>query len=185
MKPVEPTKIDVALVHDVEATGLETHVVEKMDIVHLTTCNADKRRDIGFQVQLGVNLDGALVTTMLGPGKQRQTQIDDGGIQGVNCTLEIHGQRLMGVKGAGMIDQNQGDISIDSPVAYFVGLGQGIARYTGLQAGMIQLVAEGPHTGFDISETLSAGELSEGHTVELIETGKAADAMIAAIAIDA
>ena len=183
MKPVEPTKIDVAFVHDVEAAGLENHVVEEMDIVHLTACNADKRRNIGSQVQLGMHLDGAFVTTMLGPGKQRQTQIDDGGIQGVNCTLEIHGQGLMGVKCAGMIDQNQGNISIDSPVAYFVGLGQGIAQYAGLQTGMIQLGAQGPQTGFDIAETFSAGELSEGHAVELIETGKPAGAMIAAIAI--
>ena len=185
MKPVEPTKIDVALVHDVEAAGLENHVVEKMDIVHLTACNAYKRRDIGSQVQLGVDLDGTFVSAMLGPGKQRQTQIDDGGIQSVNRSLEIHGQGLLGVKSTSLIDQNQGDISIDFPVACFVGPGQGVAGYTGLEPGMIEFWSESSQAGFDISQRLSGSKLSEGHAVELIETGELSDAMISAISIDA
>ena len=185
MKPVEPKKIDVAFVHDVEAARLENHLVQKMDIVHLTACNAYKGRDIGSEVQLGVDLDGTLVTTMLSPGKQRQTQIDDGGIQSVNRSLEIHGQGLMSVKSAGLIDENQGDISIDFPVACFVGSGQGVAGYAGLEPGMIEFWAQGSQTGFDIAEGLSGGELGEGHAVELIETGEFSDAMVSAIAIDA
>ena len=185
MKLVQATKIDVAFVHDIEGAGLETHMVEKMDIVHLTACNADKRRNIGSQVQLGMHLDSVFVSAMLRPGKQRQAQIDDGGIQGVNRSFEIHGQGLMGVKGAGLTDQKQGDVAIDFLVAQFVGLGQGVARHSCLHSGMIEFGPDGPQTGFDIAQTLSPGELSKGHAIKLIETGKRADAMVALISIDA
>ena len=185
MKPIEPKEIDVTFVHDIEGPGLEKHVVQKMDIVHLTARNAYKRWDTGSQVQLGMNLDGTLVTTVLSPGKQRQTQIDDGGIQGVNRSLEIHGQGLMGVKSTGLVDENQGDVSIDFPVACFVGLGQRVAGYACLESGMIEFWSEGSQAGFDISERLSGGELSEGHAVELIETEELSDAMVSAIATDA
>ncbi len=184
MKPVEPTKIDVALVHDVEATGLENHVVEKMDIVHLTACNADKRRDIGPQVQLGMHLDSTFVTAMLCPGKERQAQIDDGGIQSVNRAFEIPGQGLTGVKCAGLVDQNQGNVAIDFPVARFVGLGQSVARHSHLHSGMIEFGPNGAQTDFDIAQTFSASKLSKGHTIKLVQTGKRSDAMVAEISID-
>ena len=47
MNMVQAMKIDVSFVHDTEGASLENHVVEKMDIVHLTACNTDKRRNIG------------------------------------------------------------------------------------------------------------------------------------------
>jgi hypothetical protein len=37
---------------------------------------------------------------------------------------------------------------------------------------MVKLFALGTKTYFDISKTVSVGELSEGHTEELIEAGK-------------
>jgi len=178
-------KIEVAFVHDIEGAGLEDHVIEKMDIVHLTACNADKRRDIGPQVQLGMHLDGAFVTAMLCPGKERQAQIDDSGIQSVDRAFEIPGQGLMGVKRAGLIDQNQSDVAIDFPVAYFVGFGQSVARDSRLHTGVIELGPYGAQTSFDIAQTLSTRKLRESHTIKLIETGKRSDAMVAAISIDA
>ena len=185
MKPVESTKIDVALVHDVEATGLETHVVEKMDIVHLAACNADKRRDIGPQVQLGMHLDSAFVAAMLCPGKQRQAQIDNGGIQGVDRAFEIHGQGLTGVKRASLVDQNQGNVAIDFPVARFVGLGQSVARHSHLHSGMIEFGPNGAQADFDIAQTFSTSKLREGHAIKLVQTCKSSDAMVASISIDA
>ena len=78
MKPVEPTKIDVALVHDVEGSGLENHMVEQVNIVCLTACNTDKRWNIASQVQLRMDFDGTFVLAMLSPWKQGQGQVDDG-----------------------------------------------------------------------------------------------------------
>ena len=185
MNMIQAMKIDVAFVHDIEGPGLENHVVEKMDIVHLTACNADKRRDIGPQVQLGMHLDGTFVPAMLCPGKQRQAQIDDGGIQSVDRSFEIHGQRLTGVKSTCLVDQNQSDVAINFPVAQFVGFGQGVARDSRLHAGVIELGSHGSQTDFDIAQTLSASKLRESHAIKLIETGKHSDAMVAVISIDA
>ena len=91
----------------------------------------------------------------------------------------------MGIKGPSLSDENQSYVPIDFPVASFVGSGQGVAGYASLQASMIEFWSESSQTGFDISQRLSSGELSEGHAVELIETGELSDAMISAISIDA
>jgi hypothetical protein len=185
MNMVQAMKIDVTFVHDIEGTRLENHVVEKMDIVHLTACNADKRRDIGPQVQLGMHFDCAFVSAMLCPGKQRQAQIDDCGIQSIYRAFEIHAQGLIGVKPAGLVDENHSNVAIDSPVAYFVGLGQSVAGDSRLHASVIELGTDSSQASFDVTQTLSSCHLSKGHTIELIETGKRSDAMIASVASDA
>ena len=131
-----------------------------------------------------MHLDGAFVPTVLCPGKQRQAQVDDGGIQSVDRTFEIHAQGLAGVEHAGLVDENQSNVAIDSPVAHFVGLGQSVARDSRLHASVIELGTHSSQTGFDIAQTLSSCELGKGHAIELIETGKRSDAMIASILID-
>ena len=73
MKMKQTTKIGVAFVHDIEGVGLENDIVEKVDIMHLTARNADKRGNIGSQVQLGMHLDGAFASAMLRPPWYRST----------------------------------------------------------------------------------------------------------------
>ena len=129
--------------------------------------------------------DGAFASAMLSPRKQRKAQIDHCGIESINCSLEIHRQRLMGIKHTGPIDQNHGDIAIDLPVALFVGLGQGGTRDFCLHACVIKLGANSTKACLDVAQTLATGQLSKTHAIKLIETGKGSDAMIALIAIDA
>ena len=69
MNMIQKLKIGVSFVHDIESPGLEHHVIEKMHIVRLAACNADKRRNIASQIQLCMHLDGAFVLSMLSPGK--------------------------------------------------------------------------------------------------------------------
>ena len=87
MNVVQPPKIDESFVHDIEGPGLEQHMIEKMHIVLLTACNADKHRNIASQIELRMHFDGTFVAAMLSPREQRQAQIDDGGIQRIDCSL--------------------------------------------------------------------------------------------------
>jgi len=157
MNVVETLEIDVSFVHDIEGPGLENHMVEKMYIVLLAACNADKRGNIASQVELSMHLDGAFVAAMLSPRKQRKAQIDDRGIQRVDRSFEIRCQRLTGIKCAGLVDQNQGDVAIDFPVAQFVGFGQSVSRYPCFHTGVIKFASGGSQTSFDVAQRLAAG----------------------------
>ena len=50
MNMVQALKIGIAFVHDVEGARFEHDLVEKVNIVYLTACNAYKRRNIASQI---------------------------------------------------------------------------------------------------------------------------------------
>src|SRR5260370_13047519 len=66
--------------HDVERTCLRKKLIQNVHIAGFAVSNADKRRNIAVQVQQGVHLDGCLVLTKLGPGKQREAEVNGGRI---------------------------------------------------------------------------------------------------------
>ena len=74
---------------------------------------------------------------------------------------------------------------MDPPVARLVGVGQGAARYIAPDAHVVELGALGAQTGFDITQAFAVGEPRERPAQVLIETGKALDLVVAAIALDA
>ena len=98
---VEALEIDVAAVHDVERAGLGQDLVEDVDVVHFAVGNADKRGDVAVQVQQRVHLDGGLVLAELGPRKQRQAQVDGGGVQGVQALVQVDADRIAERRAAG------------------------------------------------------------------------------------
>ena len=79
--------------------------------------NADKRGDVTPQLQQRVHLEGGLVPAELGPGEQREAQIDGGRVQSVETLIEIHADRIAGVQRPRDANQDLGEIGIDPPVA--------------------------------------------------------------------
>ena len=73
----------------------------------------------------------------------------------------------------------------DTPVACLVGFGQCVARDRAAKAEVVEFGFDGVQTGFDIAETVSAGELCKGHAEELIVAGKLSDAIISLELADA
>jgi len=76
----EPLEIDVAAIQDVERARFRKDLVEDVDVVHGAVGNADKRGDVAMQIQQRVHFDGGLVLAKLGPGEQREAQVDGGRI---------------------------------------------------------------------------------------------------------
>jgi len=64
-KNKEPLKIDVASVHDVEGACLWHDLVQDIHILHITTGDADERRNVAMQVQQSMRLDCGLALTEL------------------------------------------------------------------------------------------------------------------------
>src|SRR6202035_681061 len=84
MKATEPIEVDVSAIHDVDGTGLGHQLIEDIDVVQLAVADEDEGRDIAPQIQERVQLDRRFGRAERRPGKDRETQIDRGGIETVS-----------------------------------------------------------------------------------------------------
>ena len=74
-----------------------------------------------------MQLDGSLGLAEVGPRKHGETQVDGGGIQGVDGVLQLQTKILVHVEFAGGLNQRVGKIGVDAPVAHLVGVGKVVA----------------------------------------------------------
>src|ERR1017187_1304506 len=117
--------------------------------------------------------------------KMRQTQIDGGGIQGIQALLQIDSHRLSDIQLACGGNQPLREVSKDAPVPRFIRVRQRGARHLATESQVIQLALQRTQTGFDVAQTLSIGQLGEGHRQILIPAGEAAQPEVALITRDA
>src|SRR5215472_9922236 len=97
------------------------------------------------------------------PRKYRQTQIDSRGVERVDSFLQIDAEGLLRIQRSGDADQALGKIGIDAPVAYRVGIGQGIASHRRTNPEMIELGTLRTQAYFDVTEALPISQLGERH----------------------
>ena len=119
------------------------------------------------------------------PGKDGQTQVNGGGVEGIDGIIEFQSQVFVGIQGSGQSNQGMGEVGVEAPVALLVGVGEGIAGHAAAQSHVIQFVLVRPEANFNIAQALAVSELGECHTQELVETGKRFDVPIALIPLDA
>ena len=77
-----------------------------------------------------------------------------------------------------------GEVGVDSPVSSFVGVGQRRAPDRGANAHVVELGRLRRKTGFDVSQTFSISQLSEGKDAKVLGTRQGANTTVPAIAID-
>ena len=184
-EPEQPGEIDVSAVHDIERARLDRQIVQRVHVGHLPGGNMDKTRDIATNIDQGVQLDGTLSSPELCPGKQRQAQIDGGGVEGVDRLVEVQTDVFVGIQPSRPGDEEGGQIGVDSPVAQFVGVGQRASRNAAANADVIKFFADGPERQLDVAETFAVGQLGESHAPELVATEELTNAMIAGVSLDA
>ena len=156
----------------------------------LTSCSLPslmKMKDgiLPAQIQQRVQLDRRLGRAERRPGKDRQAQIDRGGIERVDGVLEIEPERLVGVKSPGRADQALREVAVDAPIARRVGIGQRVARDRAAKSQVIELGALRTQTRLDVAQALAIGQLREGHAQVLVETREPLDLVLARVARDA
>jgi len=137
------------------------------------------------QIQKCMKLDRSFAFPEFRPGEKRQIQIDSGRIQGVHCLIQFDAEGISGVKLSGFYYEYVGEIGVNPPIPILVGMGESVAGNLSPNAQVVQFGLSGPKAGLNISQAFSVGELSEGHTKELIPAGKAYDVAIAVVSIDA
>ena len=106
--------------------------------------NMDESRDVAAQIEHGVELDGGLGLLERRPRKQRQAEVDGGGIERVDGVGEIDAKSVVGVQAPGDGDQGLGEVGVDAPVA--------------LLARLFEEARRGDHQGR--ADTLNQGEVA-------------------------
>lgn len=185
MNPVKAGKVYIRSIHDVDGAGLDEEFVENIDVVNVAMGNADHHRDIAPQVQQRRELHGGLALAELRPREDRQTEVDDCRIEGVDRPVEFQSELVAGVQFSGGFDQHLGEVGVDASVAGFVGVGQGVSGDFAPDSHVVELGLGCPQARFDVSETLLVGHLRKGHAEELVPAGKGCDLVIAVVALDA
>lgn len=132
-----------------------------------------------------MQFDGRLSRAKRRPWKQRQTEIDGRGIQGIDRLVQIESQILVGIQRTSDANEGLGKIGVDAPVAALVSLGQ---RVTGngwrANAYVIQLAVVSLQASLDIAKALPMRELGKRHDEILIKTTKSLHVTLALITGD-
>src|SRR5439155_10761851 len=180
---IQPLEIEIAAVHHVERTRLGRKRVQDIHVVHLRRRDAKKAGDGAAQIEQRVQLEGVLGRLVMGPGEQRQAEIDGGGVQGVDRVRQVQSQILVAIEPARFLDQDGGEIGIDPPIAAFVGVGQGAARDRTLNAHVIEPPVLRTQAGDDVAQTLAEGQLRKRHAQKLVPARETPHPVVAAIAL--
>lgn len=181
MELIESLEIEVPSIHNVEGPWFRDQVIEDIDVVKLPVADINKRRYAAAQIQERMELDGGLGSPELCPRKDRQTEIDGGGIEGIDGLVQFDSKVVVDIESSSCVDKRVGEFCVDAPVSHFVGIGQGVSGNVASYPHVIQLVALGTKTSFDVPETLSVGELCESHAEILIETTEVPYLVVASI----
>ena len=184
MEAMEPGEVEIAAIHDIEGTGFPDQLVEDVDVVNTARRDNDDGGKVALQGQQRVQFDGGLVPPKRGPRKQREAQVNGGGVQRIGSGLEFQAERFIGVERGGLLNEDVGKVGEDAPVAFFVGIGQRAAGSGLPDAGVIEFGAEGRQTGFDVAQTFAPRQLGERQHEKLFISGQFADAEVAVVTSD-
>src|ERR1039457_2204815 len=184
MNPMPPGEVQVAAILDVKRTGFPDELVEEVDIMNTARGDNDDGGKVALESQQGVEFDGGLVTAERVPRKEREAQVNGGGVQRLGGGLEFKTERFSGVERGRLPDEDLGEVGEDAPVPLFVGHRQGVAGGGLADAGGIDFRAEGRQTGFDVAQTFAPRQLGERQHEELFVSGQLADAEVTVVTGD-
>ena len=185
VKAVEAGEIDIASIHGVEGARFHGDEIERLDIVHFSIGNVDEAGNVPAKIDQGMEFDGRFASPEFRPGKECETKIDGGGIEGVDGLIQLDGETIVSIEFASMGNEDVREVGIDSPVAILIGFGQRVACDGSSKAKVIEFGLDGIQAGFDIAQAVSVSELSERHAEELIKAGELPDAIISLVLSDA
>ena len=184
---MKPFEVQIPPVHHVVRSRLGDQFVQDVDVVPLPVGDLDERGDVPPKIQQGVEFDGRLPFPELRPRKERETQVDRRGVEGVYRLLQLDRERIVRIQlqCSCRPDQSLCEVGEDAPVAVLVGLRQGGSGDPAPDAHVVELPPDGPQVGCDVPQAFAKRQLGEGHTEELVETGEFLDLVFPAVSVDA
>ena len=98
--------------------------------------------------------------------------------------IQFDSEGIVGVEVTALDNEDLGKLSIDSPISDLVGMSRSIARDIFSEAHLIEFSLSRTETVLHVSETLSIGQLSEGHAEKLVPARKALDLAVAVVMLN-
>ena len=160
-------EIDIGSIDYIDAPCLKNNLIEEVDIMHFSSADSDKNRDRALNLHLSMNFDSGLGLSKMSPWKQRQAQINSGGINSINHLVEIQISLVGGVQTLSFSNKNLSQSLVNTPVPVFICVGQIGSGDSSTNTHCVE-VLRAPQTGFDVAQTFPKCELSEDHAQELI-----------------
>src|SRR5450631_190084 len=149
--------------------------------MHTASGDNDDGGKVALEREQGVEFDGGLVLPKRSPRKEREAEVNGGGVQRIGGGLEFKTERFIGVKRGGLLDEDLGEIGKDAPVAIFIGIGQRAAGGGLADARVVEFGAEGRREGFEVARISAPGSLGNRQHQDLLIGGGFAEARFAAV----
>src|SRR5882672_2179308 len=143
IQAVESLEIEEAAVHDIEGPGFGNEQVQDVHLVKSAIADMQERGDVAAQIEQRMKLHRRFGLAKRRPRKQRQAQVDSGGVQSVDDLLQFDPQRLLRIQASRDSDQVLCEIGIDAPVALRIRVGQRVAGNLAADAHVIELARLG------------------------------------------
>lgn len=92
----------------------QAKLVENVHVVDAARRDNNDRGKVALEREQRVEFDGGLAAAEGGPGKQREAQVNGGGVQRVGGGLEFDAERFAGVERGGLLDEDLGEVGEDA-----------------------------------------------------------------------
>jgi hypothetical protein len=181
---IQSFEVEVTAIHDVEGTRLRSELIQHIDIVNARRSNANKRGNLAPQIEQRVQFQSVLRGTEVGPGKQCHAQVDGSGVEGIDGVGQVEPQVFVAVQPSRFYNQRLREITVDTPVAGLIGIGQRAARNLAADAEMVELALLGAQAGDDVAQTFAVAQLREHHRKKMVPARKTSYPIVAGVVFD-
>lgn len=166
----ESGKVKVSAVEDIDASGFKEHSIHEVNVMYRSVCNMHEDRDRTSQVNLSVKFNRGFSPAEMSPRKHRQTQINRGGIDGINHIVDVESVGVFAIKSPRLANQNLSECFVNTPVTMLVRISEISPSDITSDAHAVEM-RTASQTCFDISKTLPKSYLSKSHRKKLIPGG--------------
>src|SRR5688500_19746322 len=118
MQFVQACEIEVSAIHHIEGARFEAELIQNVYLVNLAMCNDHNSWNVAAQVEQGMEFHCSFVFAKLGPGKNRQAQIDGSGFESVNRLGQFDTELVVYVECAGARNQHLSKVDVYAPITH-------------------------------------------------------------------
>ena len=163
----ESGKVQVSTVENIDASCFKKHPIHEVNVMNRSVCNMHEDRYRTSQINLSVELNRSFGFAEMSPRKHRQTQINRGGVDGINNLVDVESVGVFAIKSSRLANQNLSECFVNTPVTMLVCISEISSCDVASDAHRVEMRTS-PQTGFNISKALSESDLSKSHGEKLI-----------------
>ncbi len=176
---VQPVKVVISLVKDVERKRLIRNVIHSLHIMDFGFRNVNVCRYLGHDVKQRVNLDSAFSLPEVSPLKQTQTEVNRRGVEGIELSVQFE----LPVKPLPLSEPNHIGKLLKDPV---IPVGVGTCNIAQLditvpKTEMVTLALDGIYYADDFPKAVTAGNLAIHHHEKLVPTREGFHVLVALV----